>query len=115
MNRGFRLVAAFTTAVALLFSQLAVSAYACARDVGPALASASIAHDAVQCDEMDGDSPALCHSHCDQGAQSVDKAQAPDIAQPVDSIFVSAWPSGEQLASSLAPASRACPPTGPPG
>ena len=77
MTRRTRLLAAVTAAAALLFSQLAVSAYICPM-AAPGMEAAS-AQDG--CDEAMVDL-ALCHSHCDYGSASVDAAK-PLQALPV--------------------------------
>ena len=71
---------------ALLFMQLAVSAYACPYALQPGTAAAGSMPD---CDgtaaaAMDPDQPLLCKAHCDQGTQVVKPAPSVDsVAQPV--------------------------------
>jgi len=80
MTRRARLLTAVTAAAALLFSQLAVSAYAC--PMAATVMAAASAQDG--CDEVMADMT-LCPSHCDYGSASVDAAkplQAPPVAIP---------------------------------
>ena len=75
MNRRFT---AFVAIVALLFAQLAVSAFACPLD-----APAPTVMAAMDGDHCDGAAtPNLCNSHCDYGAANVNHA-APDLAPDV--------------------------------
>jgi hypothetical protein len=71
-----RLTAAIAI-VALLFSQLAVSAFACPMDAPPA-AMMAMAPD--HCEGMA--TPNLCDRHCDYGAANVSHA-TPDLAPEV--------------------------------
>lgn len=87
--RRRRRVAAFVAILGLLFAGLAVAAYAC-----------------LGCGEaMEGRS-ALCHQHCEQGDQSLDKPAAPHVAPAAASHVRVAFadfardagaPTGEQL------------------
>jgi len=78
----FRTLAALLAAVAVLFSQLAVSAYACPGVDGMARAvitneEAPPCHEQPSTDEL----AALCQAHCQQGAQSLEKrASVPEFA-----------------------------------
>lgn len=75
---------------AIVFAQLATSAYACPamtpvdREVAPALAAmpcaGSMADAAVR--GIDSDLAALCLEHCKAGAQTVDVGHAPTLAAP---------------------------------
>ena len=67
LSRRSRLVAAFVTLCCLLFTQLAVAAYAC-----PALDKAPAAAIASPCANMDMQQPGLCKAHCEAGQQTVD-------------------------------------------
>ena len=69
----------------LLFSQWAVASYVCpglpsAQEAAPASAAAAMA----DCEDMAGmpdpASPKLCVDHCQQGHQSVDRADPPVLA-----------------------------------
>jgi hypothetical protein len=59
--------------------QLAVSAYACPGGMELAAAAPAASHVADGCDEMGAAPSPLCHSHCDNGGQSLDKPQAPNV------------------------------------
>jgi len=73
MRRPF---AAAVAIVALLFSQLAVSAFACPRDnVAQAMEAMAESH----CEKQ---KPNLCGKHCDYGAANVNQA-SPDLAPDV--------------------------------
>ncbi len=67
LQRSTRLVAALITLLCLLFSQLAVAAYACPGQRAPMTAQAM-----VNCSEMDSAQPGLCAAHCDNAQQTVD-------------------------------------------
>ena len=73
-SRSSRLFVALAAIASLLFMQLAVAAYACPG------ANSSAAEAAVQaeagCDEMDHAPSNLCHAHCQQQVQSIDKPVA---------------------------------------
>lgn len=80
-----RSIFAWIALLGILFSQLAVAAYACPLMAGPmsdAPASEQVADDmaGMPCEgltvdasiELDADQPGLCVQHCGQGSQSVD-------------------------------------------
>ena len=75
MSRRNRLLTALFAAVALLASQLAVSAYACP------MAAASHAQAQADCDEA-AVNVNLCERHCDYGSASLEAAKPPQ-APPV--------------------------------
>ena len=68
MRRQTRPIAAWLAIVALLFAQLATSAFACPN--GDMTVSAQAASD--ECDRGSADLPNLCERHCDYGNASVD-------------------------------------------
>jgi hypothetical protein len=83
MTRLFRLAAASFTLFALLFTQLAVAAYACPQ-VGPGSPVASnlvIDSNMPGCKGMQADpvAPTLCSAHCADPAQSADTPSAPTV------------------------------------
>lgn len=86
--RKSRALVALGAIASLLFMQLAVAAYACPHDHSSA--AAEVAQDGPGCDEMDRADPALCHAHCQQQAQSIDK--------PVALTVPAAMPSGLRVA-----------------
>ena len=104
MVKMFRRLVAALGIAALLFMQIAVSAYACALEAPPAVAAESTVQGAPGCDELDDVASLLCHSHCNPQAQSADKAHVPDIAQPVALKFMPAWRSAETPQASVVPA-----------
>src|SRR5258708_34368910 len=75
MTRRIRIFASLIAAAALLFSQLAVSAYACPMEA-PAQAAAP-----GDCDEALAN-PNLCERHCDYGSASLEAAK-PVQASPM--------------------------------
>lgn len=90
--------------VALLFAQLATSAYAC-----PTIAAATSAPVAAMnmpgCDgnmpgAMDPDRPQLCQAHCVQGSQTVQSAPSADTPQAPAVLLVTL----DWTHSALAPA-----------
>ena len=86
MNRFARKLASLVGIVALIFAQLAVSAYACPLQViGFDEAAAEIDGPGTNASGRDADSPALCQQHCQNGQQNIN-----DTAQPL--AFVSPAP-----------------------
>lgn len=77
MNRIARAWAAATTIAALLFAQLAIAALPCA---GTMPAMAGMEQAMPGCEQMDSRSMPLCHHHCEQAAQPLDKAEPPAVA-----------------------------------
>jgi hypothetical protein len=85
-TQAFKRLIARTGAAAMLFTQLAVAAYACPAIEGPAnMISAAIADDMHAampgCDMRDTDNPNLCLQHCQAGDQSVQTT--PVVSIPV--------------------------------
>ena len=72
MKRSSRLLAAWLALFAVLFSQLALAAYACPFLAAPAEMTAPMPQG---CDGMplDLEQPTLCRAHSQQGDQSLDK------------------------------------------
>jgi len=77
MVRRTRFAAALLAMFALLFAQVAVSAFACPLDTPPA---ATLSMDGDHCERMA--TPNLCDRHCDYGAANVSHA-SPDLAPDV--------------------------------
>ena len=77
MARRTRSATAFLAILALLFAQLAVSAFACPLDLQP---PPTMSMDGDHCGGMA--TPNLCDRHCDYGAASANHA-APDLAPDV--------------------------------
>jgi len=83
MTRTLRRLAAMSALAALVFAQLAVSAYACPKGMdGPVRAQAPAVAPTESC--PDGMNPNLCESHCQYGSSSVATHAmaftAPDLA-----------------------------------
>lgn len=78
-----RLFAAGLTLFALLFTQLAVAAYACPElgQSSPVAVELIIDADMPGCQGMPPDqaAPTLCAAHCDEPAQSADTTSAPAV------------------------------------
>ena len=74
MTRRLRLIAVVLALAGMLFGQLAVAAYACPV-LGAYLQAGSPSALEDCCDRApaDTDAPALCHAHCDPGAQAFEK------------------------------------------
>lgn len=84
--RSLRFSLAVLMTMSVLFSQLAVSAYACAGAPAMAWAAAASMESMAGCDEMPADErSALCEAHCLQGDRSLDK--------PAVSLQAAAFPS----------------------
>jgi hypothetical protein len=69
MNRVWQRLAAYLGILALLFAQLAVSAYACPMTSADKAAATSSTV-ASPCDQLDQAEPNLCDKHCNDSAQS---------------------------------------------
>lgn len=81
MTRRFRSFAALLALVGVLFSQLALAAYACPMEtLAQAAAMAAMDGEGGCCGKsVDASNPALCHAHCQQGKQTLDK---PSVSVP---------------------------------
>lgn len=95
LSRPSRFVAALVALVSVLFTQLAVAAYACpSMQVGQAMEMALMAaaepdhHMMPDCAAMDVEQPALCHAHAQVGDQSLDKPNLPDVSSSVAILLV---------------------------
>ena len=71
LARSSRAFVALCAIASLLSMQLAVAAYVCPHDRGAAVMD--VAQDEPGCHEMDRANPALCYSHCEHQAQSIEK------------------------------------------
>ena len=114
MRSLVRRAAALLGIAALLFTQLAVSAYACPGDEATQASDATVSM--AGCDEMGAAPSPLCHPHCTQGQQSLDK---PEVPNPPPAVFIgfASWPALADAATdiSLAPLDAcADPPPEPP-
>lgn len=81
VHRTRRLVALFAV-LGVLFSQLAVAAYACPGSDGMIRASLASPAESPDCHELPGPEgvDALCRAHCQQGDQSLERTAAPVMA-----------------------------------
>lgn len=86
LSRPSRFVAALIALISVLFTQLAVAAYACPSlqagpDARPALIVGAEPDEQTMpdCAEMDMEQPALCHAHAQVGDQSLDKPASPHL------------------------------------
>lgn len=95
LSRHHRTFTAFVAALVLLWSQLALAAYACP-GAGNTTAPSTMAERmaagepcAGLADPIDTPQPALCHPHCAGAPESADTAPQPVLAQPA---LLAAWP-----------------------
>lgn len=86
LSRSSRIIGALVALLCVLFSQVAVAAYACpGMRVGEAIegmlpSTAEVEqHGMPDCDEMDSSQPALCHAHMQSGDQSLDRPVSPSV------------------------------------
>ena len=88
LSRRPRLVATLLALISVLFTQLAVAAYACpSMQIAQAMESIAISATAIDhqnmagCEEMemDREAPVLCQNHGQTGHQSLDKPEVPDV------------------------------------
>lgn len=92
-SRQSRVVTAFIALISVLFTQLAIAAYACpAVEVAQAIETTKMSVMAAMdgCEGTDPDQSALCHAHAQVGDQSLYKPAPPDIAPSVVLILVPA-------------------------
>lgn len=81
MSRRWRFLTAILSLCALVFTQSALAAYACA-GVAKAMHVAEMTEAGLPCAEtmsksMDDEQPALCHAHCQSAQKSLDNSQPP--------------------------------------
>lgn len=107
MKRIYRKAFSLFAIFALLFTQLAVSAYACpmlvqADDEQSVATSVSLS----SVDETDAAQPGLCQKHCENGQQNVNDAGTPLASVTFAPAFVIALPTPQPspvLATALFP------------
>lgn len=112
-----RSFAALLALLSVLFSQLAVSAYACAGKDSMSRPAALEAHDMPDCDRMTAleEPSAICQAHCKQGDQSLDKASVTVPAGAMSSPCAAVeWAAPREGPSAPTQASLLERPTGPP-
>lgn len=96
LPRYSRVVAALLAMVSMLFSQLAIAAYACPNNEvvqsAQALVAEAVTHDhhaTMDCEQV-MDQTALCHAHCQAEKQSIDKPQIPNLTPSVAILLIPA-------------------------
>ena len=113
MSGTSRRLAAWLALAALVFAQLAVSAYACPMAIAdPALAETPAGGDAQGCPESN---PNLCELHCDYGSSSVSTHAVvhamPDLAPlPWSPAVIAAGFTSLHAAAGVFPRSNSPPP-----
>ena len=96
LSRPSRIAAALVALICVLFTQLAVAAYACpgmeiARAMQTAAMSADMDHGLMQdCEGMDMEQQSLCHEHAQTGKQSLDKPPLPNLSPSLAIVLVPA-------------------------
>lgn len=92
LSRPSRSFAVLLTVVCVLFSQLAMAAYACP-GLSTAQGVAMVAetdHVMPDCVQMDDEQPALCHSHMQSSGQAPGKPASPSVPPTVAMLLVPA-------------------------
>lgn len=79
LTRPSRFVAALVAVLCMLFTQLAVAAYACPGAPGMPMAASEAMADMADCPEMEAQRSGLCQAHCDGSHPSLDKPGAPHV------------------------------------
>lgn len=81
LSRPSRFFAALLTIFSLLFTQLAVAAYACPNlKLTPMSMSPGAGMEAMSgCTRSDAQQPGLCKAHCDRNQQTLDVPSAPHV------------------------------------
>lgn len=92
LSRSSRFFAALLAVVSVLFSQLAMAAYACpGLPTSQAMALVAEAdHVMPDCEQMDSAQPALCHAHMQAGDQTLDKPPSPNVPPTVAVLLMPA-------------------------
>lgn len=86
LTRKIRLTTALLALVSMLFMQLAVAAYACpnfkmSNESGMMFSQQeSMADSMPDCNQSDSKQPALCHAHCQDQQQSLDRTELPPVS-----------------------------------
>ena len=94
MTRLVRRVAALLATFALVFAQMAVSAYACPREAVPEVATSGVSGEDLPCADLQ--SPNLCDRHCAYGSSAT--GQAPSASLPPFVATVRPWRLAEPAA-----------------
>ncbi len=89
MNRSLRQIVSLFAVTAVLFTQLAMSAYACPMLLNQFAWPAQMNDNSAQdCDGMDMSQPALCQHHCEDSQQIVNDAPVEQPSITATSLFV---------------------------
>ncbi len=92
LARPWRRFLSVLTLLAVLFSQMAVAAYACP-NMAPAMAQMEEGAEAMPCcAEPDAEAPQLCWQHYQAGKQSADRPDAPTVSPVVAVLHVAPAP-----------------------
>jgi len=100
MTRLTRKIVSLFSIVAMVFAQLAVSAYACPmqlQELDDAVAGLSASAPAAG--ERDADSPALCKKHCENGQQNVNDSLQAHASLSFDTALTLTLPLAMQSAT----------------
>lgn len=100
--RTQRVFAALVTVLSLLFTQLAVAAYACPEFAAEAMAIQVMQDAMPDCDDMVMSEPGLCQAHCSSDHQSLDAPATPHVAPFVATGLVTVLPVGDSFHRALA-------------
>jgi hypothetical protein len=102
MTHRLRRFVSLAGIAALLFMQIAVSAYACPGGMELSAGAATASQTAAACDEAGGVPSPLCHSHCDDGGQSLAKSQPPNVPVAIGGAVLALAPAVDRPAASIA-------------
>lgn len=93
LSRPSRIFAVLLAIASLLFTQLAIAAYACPELASAVQAQVAAAEMAAMpgCDEADLEQPSLCNAHMQAADQSLDKPASPNVA-PSAAVLVAPLP-----------------------
>jgi hypothetical protein len=110
LSRRSRFAAAVIALLGVLFTQLAVAAYACPRmQIAQAMASiaapvaAANHHDMPGCGGMAVEKPTLCQDHGQGGNQSLDKPELPHVSPFMTATLMQAVHHDERALPSAIP------------
>lgn len=90
--RTQRVLAALITALSLLFTQLAIAAYACPELVVQAMAAKAMQDAMPGCTGTDMQKPGLCQAHCANSHQALDAPATPHIGAFIATGLVAVLP-----------------------
>lgn len=93
LSRPSRFFAVLLAVVSVLFSQLAMAAYACPGSAGQVMEmtmASEADHVMPDCEQMDNAQPALCHAHVQASDQTLDKPPSPNVPPTVAVLLMPA-------------------------